>query len=306
MIFTGLSFLNQIMNVVIYNLLGYGVCQGCAVTMEIADGDVGSFCLANFPLPIGYEPNEEMDSRGKCFENTADESDSFFLGLPMFISNIIIFLIVVHLIKKFVTFAAEMADAITENFYGGMGSAGGGAYAFEQGVKSVVGQDKDSKHRRFDRQVYEERYKRLMDPAKIDIKAKDGEEEKPGTDIKLGGGKGGGGEPPDSSLESSHPDESIEEGRDALEDSTGMSEGESEDESVPRDEILDSSIRDTLDVPEEAEEAREFEKLGTEETEGADEADRSVPREGISDMDSDDGDSDAGDDEDDLGGRGER
>ncbi|ABD46453.1 type IV secretion system protein [Neorickettsia sennetsu] len=138
-IFGTLALLNAVMMATLYGVNNFGVCPGCVVSTDIFGSDL---CIISSLIPMGFDPGMASMDRFLIPGST----NSGFMGLPVSLVSVIVFLLVAHAMKSFLKITDSMVDMITGTMMGYTGVTGGGSpsdagHAAYQAMLSVVGLD---------------------------------------------------------------------------------------------------------------------------------------------------------------------
>ncbi|WP_448605775.1 type IV secretion system protein [Neorickettsia risticii] len=138
-IFGTLALLNAVMMATLYEVNNFGVCPGCVVSTDIFGSDL---CIISSVVPIGFDAGMGVLERSLI----PGSASSGFMGLPVSLVSVIVFLLVAHSMKSFLKITDSMVDMITGTMMGYTGVTGGGSpsdagHAAYQAMLSVVGLD---------------------------------------------------------------------------------------------------------------------------------------------------------------------
>ncbi|KYH12793.1 type IV secretion system protein [Neorickettsia sp. 179522] len=138
-IFGTLALLNAVMMATLYEVNNFGVCPSCIVSTDIFGSDL---CIISSLVPIGFDAGMGGMDRF-LIPGTAK---SGFLGLPVSLVSVVVFLLVAHSMKSFLKITDSMVDMITGTMMGYTGVTGGGSpsdagHAAYQAMLSVAGLD---------------------------------------------------------------------------------------------------------------------------------------------------------------------
>ncbi|GFZ82485.1 hypothetical protein RLOatenuis_2950 [Rickettsiales bacterium] len=172
-LFIALAFINQIMRIILQELFNFSACADCLIKLNFG-GEFKSFCFIKFFVPMGFGGHSIEDRVG--FEQGGNVQDGEFFGLPVTIVGGITFVIMVHVMRKFVEIAQAMVMSMFGFLPGSMSIPGAAMQAVDQ-LKSVVGMDDESRARRQDSRSMFERYhaNREASQKRADVKFTGGE-----------------------------------------------------------------------------------------------------------------------------------
>lgn len=139
LLFTSLVLFSFFIFAALKNIFGYSICQQCMLTLSIPIGEEAelfSICLLpGFWMPYG-------------FANALSTADMILagggFGIPDILFGVLILLIFCHAMNKFNDFTGKLAQALSSSQLALTGK-GGVVDSATQSMKSVVGQDRQSK-----------------------------------------------------------------------------------------------------------------------------------------------------------------
>lgn len=141
-IFASFALLTQVIDNIIYAMFNFESCDVCVLRPEF---DIGittiGFCLLEFLLPLGFSPVSVFT------DNVRDSVNSdtvMFIGLPMPIVNILIFVIMANATKHFVGSSGEMCTSI----FGSFANLSMVAEGAKESALGIIGMDQNSRMQR--------------------------------------------------------------------------------------------------------------------------------------------------------------
>jgi hypothetical protein len=150
-----------------------------------------SFCFIKFFVPMGFGGHSIEDRVD--FEQGGGAQEESFFGLPVTIVGGITFVIMVHVMRKFIEISQAMVMSMFGFLPGSMSIPGAAAGAVNR-LKSVVGMDDESRARRQDSRSMFERHhsNREASQKRADVKftGGEGDDKAKGSARVATGGKG--------------------------------------------------------------------------------------------------------------------
>ncbi len=141
-IFASFALLTEVIDSIIYAMFNFESCDVCVFRPEI---DIGimkiSFCLLEFLLPLGFSPVSVFNDN---LRDSVNSDTVIFIGLPMPIVNILIFVIMVNATKHFVGSSGEMCTSI----FGSFANLSMVAENAKESALGIIGMDQNSRMQR--------------------------------------------------------------------------------------------------------------------------------------------------------------
>ncbi|GHM58426.1 MAG: hypothetical protein sL5_05870 [Candidatus Mesenet longicola] len=141
-VFASIAMLNQAMTGVLYGLFNFDICTACVLqpSIDLKITEI-KFCLLEFFLPLGFSPVSTVYDHLR----DADSGLISFMGIPIPIINIMMFVILAHAMKSFVQVAGTIASSI---FGMMMADLSGVAHSAKESALGIIGMDGESRMRR--------------------------------------------------------------------------------------------------------------------------------------------------------------
>ncbi|AHX04203.1 trbL/VirB6 plasmid conjugal transfer family protein [Ehrlichia japonica] len=141
-IFASFALLTEVIDSIIYAMFNFELCDVCVLRPEF---DIGittiSFCLLEFLLPLGFSPVSAFNDN---LRDSVNSDTLIFIGLPMPIVNILIFVIMVNATKHFVGSSGEMCTSI----FGSFANLSMVAENAKESALGIIGMDQNSRMQR--------------------------------------------------------------------------------------------------------------------------------------------------------------
>ena len=141
-IFASFALLTEVIDSVIYSMFNFESCDACVIQPVF---DIGimkiPICLLEFLLPLGISPLSTFNDSIKDAVNTGP---LVFVGLPMPIVKILIFVILVNATKHFVGSSGEMCTSI----FGSFANLSMVAESAKESALGIIGMDQNSRMQR--------------------------------------------------------------------------------------------------------------------------------------------------------------
>ncbi|XGA08537.1 MAG: type IV secretion system protein [Wolbachia endosymbiont of Xenopsylla cheopis] len=141
-VFASIAMLNQAMTGVLYGLFNFDICTACVFqpSIDLKITEI-KFCLLEFFLPLGFSPVSTVYDHLR----DADSGLISFMGIPIPIINIMMFVILAHAMKSFV----QVAGTIASSIFGMMvADLSGVAHSAKESALGIIGMDSESRMRR--------------------------------------------------------------------------------------------------------------------------------------------------------------
>ncbi len=151
-VFASIALLNQAMVGVLYGLFNFDICSTCIIKPSI-DLKIGKldFCLLEFLLPYGFSPLSSVQD----YFRDLDNGSSSFMGIPIPIVNIMMFVILAHAMRSFIHVAGTIASSI----FGAMvADLSGVAHNAKESALGIIGMDQESRMRRLNEKYRQKFY----------------------------------------------------------------------------------------------------------------------------------------------------
>lgn len=150
-VFASIAMLNQAMTGVLYGLFNFDICTACVFkpSIDIKIEKI-EFCLLEFFLPLGFSPVSTV------YDHLHDSDNGLisFMGIPIPIINIMMFVILAHAMRSFVGIAGTIANSI----FGMMvADLSGVAHSAKESALGIIGMDQESRMRRLQME-YNQKY----------------------------------------------------------------------------------------------------------------------------------------------------
>ncbi|WP_339046922.1 type IV secretion system protein [Candidatus Mesenet endosymbiont of Phosphuga atrata] len=142
LVFASIAMLNQAMTGVLYGLFNFDICTACVFqpSIDLKITEI-KFCLLEFFLPLGFSPVSTVYDHLR----DADSGLISFMGIPIPIINIMMFVILAHAMKSFV----QVAGTIASSIFGMMvADLSGVAHSAKESALGIIGMDSESRMRR--------------------------------------------------------------------------------------------------------------------------------------------------------------
>lgn len=141
-VFASIAMLNQAMAGVLYGLFNFDICTACVLQPSIDLGiDKIKFCLLEFFLPLGFSPVSTVYDHLR----NSDSGLISFMGIPIPIINIMMFVILAHAMRGFVGVAGTIASSIFGMMIADLSDV---AHSAKESALGIVGMDQESRMRR--------------------------------------------------------------------------------------------------------------------------------------------------------------
>ena len=141
-IFASFALLTEVIDSIVYAMFNFELCDVCVLRPEF---DIGittiSFCLLEFLLPLGFSPVSAFNDN---LRDSVNSDTLIFIGLPMPIVNILIFVIMVNATKHFVGSSGEMCTSI----FGSFANLSMIAENAKESALGIIGMDQNSRMQR--------------------------------------------------------------------------------------------------------------------------------------------------------------
>ncbi|WP_339046462.1 type IV secretion system protein [Candidatus Mesenet endosymbiont of Agriotes lineatus] len=141
-VFASIAMLNQAMTGVLYGLFNFDICTACVLqpSIDLKITEI-KFCLLEFFLPLGFSPVSTVYDH----LHDADNGLISFMGIPIPIINIMMFVILAHAMKSFVQVAGTIASSIFGMMVADLSDV---AYSAKESTLGIIGMDSESRMRR--------------------------------------------------------------------------------------------------------------------------------------------------------------
>ncbi|MGN7618508.1 MAG: type IV secretion system protein [Ehrlichia sp.] len=141
-IFASFALLSQVIDSIIYAMFNFESCDACVIRPVI---DIGimkiPICILEFLLPLGFSPISTFDD---TIRDAVNGGPVMFVGLPMSIVKILIFVIVVNATKHFIGSSGEMCTSI----FGSFANLSMVAENAKESALGIIGMDQNSRMQR--------------------------------------------------------------------------------------------------------------------------------------------------------------
>lgn len=139
MLFAAIYMMNDILMLSFFDVINFGACPDCLIPIEIVDG-IG-FCLFQFVVPMGHNPNLSLTERMTSAADTLTLNGLGYMGLPVSIVAILKFVIVAKVLEGITEFVSSAAKDISGTMYDLSITA---ATHAQQAIAGLLGMDENS------------------------------------------------------------------------------------------------------------------------------------------------------------------
>ncbi|WDM84993.1 type IV secretion system protein [Ehrlichia sp. JZT12] len=141
-IFASFALLTQVIDSVIYAMFNFESCDSCVIQPVFDLGIMKiNICLLEFLLPLGFSPISTFSDN---IRDAVNSGPLVFVGLPMPIVKILIFVIVVNATKHFIGSSGEMCTSI----FGSFANLSMVAENAKESALGIIGMDQNSRMQR--------------------------------------------------------------------------------------------------------------------------------------------------------------
>lgn len=105
-LFTVLTMLTQILNIIFFSILNFDLCPQCVLCVEFVP-DMAGLCLLTAMVPTAYDTNSSFTT---LLSSTF--SGSSFMGLPFSLGAILSIILIVGAMEKFIAYSGVMSELL--------------------------------------------------------------------------------------------------------------------------------------------------------------------------------------------------